>query len=619
MKKFKIFAALLVSAFALSTTACSDDDNTETPAPPDVPKITLSISGGEKVTVDGADVTKPITITASDKSDKDILVTLTDNGSTGQVAFATNPVTIKAGKMVAEAASATFTKLGFPAGSDEKNINISISSSTANVTIGTKSTTFSVKGANGAELPNLAVTTPDGVSFNTTDGAVNAKVTFTLASALTTELPITVAYAEDSELKAPALTPVVIAAEATFATLTIPVAQGVTGTMKLVFSSTGANLDKTEQTLIFTKTDQATVSIAAKDGTSVTVPNKKDATKTITVALSIPATETTIVKLASSDQTKGELSADELTFAVGEQSKEVTITFSKDHYTSADVTAQVTVTATSDDVPVINGSIKYTVQGTTPGKTNVAVVTEGNATDITIDDVSITKTITATLAAEAEEDVVLNLALSGNELNGATITGSPITIAAGQLSGTATITFNKDIFTSASKTASVTVTTTPSQNALVTNGSAITYTVKGTDYKGPSFSITSDVPSNNGNPFFISTEDKAIPFKVSLLKPVKGETVTVYLERNGIGPAPISITQGGVEPPKGGPNDYYYVELNDVTTSVDLVLTFKAAWLAENPQPKDNALNANIVGHSTIPAAEGAGRVGPYRAYGPNE
>lgn len=489
MTKFKFLAALFVSALALSSTACGDDDNTDNPTPPPAPtKITLSISGGEAVTVDGADVTKPITITASGKSDKDISVTLANNGTAGQVTFATNPVIIKAGKLASEGATVTFTKAGFPEGAAEKNIDVTISSTTANVVIGTPAkTTFGVKGANGVELPTVAVTA-NGPEFNTTANAVDAKVTFTLAKALDVALPITVAYASDSELKAPALATVTIAAQATEAILTIPVAQGVAGTMKLTFAAE-ATLDKTTQTFTFVKDEAPAVipvaSIEAKDGTDVTVDGE-NVTKTFTIKLDKATTKSVTVNLAltGNDYNGASLGKASVTFDANDQEEEATIIFSKDVYETASNTGTITVNATAANSNLtINDSKKsivYTVKGTDApiSKPNVSIATQDNLTAIVVDQTDITKTITATLSAPVSTETLVTLNVTDNNANnGATLSGN-ITIPANQTTGTAQITFKQGVFNSADVTADVTVTATATDATVATG--TIVYQVKGT-------------------------------------------------------------------------------------------------------------------------------------------
>lgn len=389
MKNFKFLAALFASGLVLCTTSCSDETkDSPAPIPPPV-KISLSVAGGSSVTVDGADVTKSITITASAKSENDIVVTLKDDATAGQVAFPVNPVTIKAGT-TSVSADVTFTLEGFPAGTAEKNVGITIKSTTENVTIGTATTTFTVKGKDGVELAPVAVTT-NGTEFNTTDAAQEATITFTLAKALNADLAVALAYANDSELKSVTLPEVKIAKGQTTTTATLTVAKGMAGVMKLTLASEGARLDKETLTFTFKKDATPVASIEAKDGTTVTVPNDANVVKTFTISLDKKPSKEVTVNLALTGNENGgaQLSATEVKFTTNDQSKEVTVTFNKEVFNKSTVTANVVVTATAanSDLTVNEAkkAITYAVAGTTvvdPGQAQqlgLKFLTEGTA------------------------------------------------------------------------------------------------------------------------------------------------------------------------------------------------------------------------------------------------
>lgn len=384
MKNFKFLAALFVSGLVLCTTSCSDETkDSPAPTPPPV-KISLSVAGGGSATVDGADVTKSVTITASAKSENDIVVTLKDDAAAGQVAFPVNPVTIKAGT-TSVSADVTFTLEGFPAGTAEKNIGITIKSSTENVTIGTATTTFAVKGKDGVELAPVVVTT-NATEFNTTDAAQEATITFTLAKALNADLAVALAYANDSELKSVTLPEVKIAKGQTTTTATLTVAKGMAGVMKLTLTSESARLDKEALTFTFKKDDAPNVSIST-NGTSVTVPNGANVTKTITATLSSTATKDVVVNLALTGNEKAgaELLANSITIRNGETTGTTDITFKKDVFNAEAVTASIVVSATAADATVVGSQITYSVKGTTvvdPGQAQqlgLKFLTEGTA------------------------------------------------------------------------------------------------------------------------------------------------------------------------------------------------------------------------------------------------
>lgn len=486
MKNFKFLAALFVSGLVLCTTSCSDETkDSPAPTPPPV-KISLSVAGGGSATVDGADVTKSVTITASAKSENDIVVTLKDDAAAGQVAFPVNPVTIKAGT-TSVSADVTFTLEGFPAGTAEKNVGITIKSSTENVTIGTATTTFAVKGKDGVELAPVVVTT-NATEFNTTDAAQEATITFTLAKALNADLAVALAYANDSELKSVTLPEVKIAKGQTTTTATLTVAKGMAGVMKLTLTSESARLDKEALTFTFKKDDAPVASIEAKDGTTVTVPNDANVVKAFTISLDKKPTKEVTVNLALTGNENGgaQLNASEVKFTTNDQSKEVTVTFKKDVFNASTVTANVVVTATAanSDLTVNEAkkAITYAVAGTTVGKPNVSISTNG--TSVTVPNgANVTKTITATLSSTATKDVVVNLALTGNEKAGAELLANSITIRNGETTGTTDITFKKDVFNAEAVTASIVVSATAADATVV--GSQITYSVKGTTVVDP--------------------------------------------------------------------------------------------------------------------------------------
>ena len=371
MRTHILLVVLFVSALVVLITSCSSDNEKEIIAPK---SVTLAVAGGESVIVSGTDVTREVTITASEAPDKDVLVTLIpENAEEGEVTFASNHLLLVAGETTAKTLIA-FTAKGFPAGTAEKNIGITISSSTDNVVIGSdKTTTFAVKGLNGPEMVKLAVTTPDGSSFDTTSSNGVSKILFTLDSALDFDLPITIQYAEGCDIDVQGASswnpfPMSIPKGQLSAVQTITVNQGIAGIMKLKINlepGDNVKLDREKIDITFLKYE---ASIVPKNLTNVRVSKMVSATRTFTLALTNPAIKPVNVNLQLTGDPRGGVSmncTNPVQFAVGEQSKEIILTFSKDVFNSKDISETVTVTLTSMDVPLTSGkeTIIYQVTG----------------------------------------------------------------------------------------------------------------------------------------------------------------------------------------------------------------------------------------------------------------
>ena len=370
MRTHILLVVLFVSALVVLITSCSNENEKDISAPK---VVTLKVAGGESVTVNGTDVTREITITASEAPDKDVLVTLTpENAKEGEVTFASNHLLIVAGETTAKTLVA-FTAKGFPSGTPEKNIGITIFSPTEDVVIGNdKTTIFAVKGINGPEMVKLAVTTPDGSSFDTTHFNGVAKILFTLDSALDFDLPVTIQYADGCDIDVQGASswnpfPMSIPKGQLSATQTITVNQGIAGIMKLKINlepGDNVKLDKEKVDIAFLKYE---TSMAPKNPTNVRVPKDISATRTFIVSLTNPAIKPVNVNLQLTGDPRGGVSMNVINpvqFAVGEQSKEITLTFSKDIFNSKDVSETVTISLTSSELPVTSGKDKIIYQVT---------------------------------------------------------------------------------------------------------------------------------------------------------------------------------------------------------------------------------------------------------------
>ncbi|MBE9488409.1 MAG: hypothetical protein IMY73_04415, partial [Bacteroidetes bacterium] len=189
MKKTLSLAMMLMStASMLFSTSCSKTTVEPTPDPdPEVTPITLAVSGsdGKVIVVDGADVTKTITIKSTVAVDREVVVTLALDATAVTKAdeYATLSKTqVAIAKGATEATvDVTFPSSKYPENAPEMAIKVSATTATEKVTLTTDNTTFNVKGKNGVELPAELTITSDNASLNTTDAAGVANLTFTLS------------------------------------------------------------------------------------------------------------------------------------------------------------------------------------------------------------------------------------------------------------------------------------------------------------------------------------------------------------------------------------------------------------------------------------------------------
>ncbi|MEG2317617.1 MAG: hypothetical protein RSB85_02140 [Rikenellaceae bacterium] len=390
MKKLNLLMMLLASFTLVSLSSCGDDDDTPvTPPPTD---ITLAVSGGASIEMGAENISKDVTVTASSAAVKDIVVKLSSDAAEGEASFEAAEITIKAGTTVATG-KITFMAAKFPKGTEAKKITVTIGTLTEGVKVDVATTDFSVRGEGAKEPANLTVTA-NGTSFNTTAAAAPVSVTFTLSEALTENLGIKITLGEGTSDIFKTMFPVIptmpiVAGETTFK-YDFEMPKGIAGKLVLNFAFDPANSDAILKTT--TLSADFVVDAAPADPTfaivrpttgAIVVPNDKDIVETFKVTLSQPATEATTINLAvtSTATASGVLSAATAEFAVGEASKDVTITFAHADFTAASVLADVTVTASHATIVATTATIVYNVKGTTvvvPIKALCEVAVGGN-------------------------------------------------------------------------------------------------------------------------------------------------------------------------------------------------------------------------------------------------
>lgn len=365
MKKLNLLFVILASFGLITMSSCNGDD----PAPI-VKDISISVSGGTEVTVEGANIAKDITVTATEKTTKDVVVSITSNAAEGEATIEPAQVTIKKGEISATS-KITFASAKFPEGTAQKKITVTIASTTEGVKLGTPTTDFLVKGAGGPELTALTITA-NGTEFNTTTEAKELSVVFTLAEALTEKVAVTITVDPTSDDIFKTMFPTIPAIEipANEKTLTIPFSmpKGTEGLLKINFAVTNPKVDLKTASLSATfvvDEDPAappTFSLARTTTGDIVVPATGDKVETFKVTLSKAAAEEQTITLTATPE-GGVLSAASVVFAIGETSKDVTITFQSSVFTSDLVTKDIVVTGASTTLTAKTAAITYTVKG----------------------------------------------------------------------------------------------------------------------------------------------------------------------------------------------------------------------------------------------------------------
>ena len=208
------------------------------------------------------------------------------------------------------------------------------------------------------------------------------------------------------------------------------------------------------------------VSVSRADGTGdLQWPQGKTLGRTFTVALSAPAPGEVTVGLAlvrSENVPAGSvaLSPETVRIPAGQTSGTATVTVSDDAFLRAGGTFEVGVRtgavsgAQAPTQPLeakvvatvasFSPNLTMAVQGVTAGGADSFTATRSPDTDCAVtfpEGKSLTRTVTLTLSAPATTDAVVSLALTRNNLteDQAKLSAATVTIAAGQTSGTATV------------------------------------------------------------------------------------------------------------------------------------------------------------------------------------
>lgn len=497
MKNLNVFMMCLASFAMISVSSCQNPvDNGGEKKPTEV---TLSISGGSNVEVLKADITKDITIKASSTVTEDVVVKVTTDGAPTEAVLETANVTIKKGTD-ATIAKITFKAAAFPQGTASKPIVVTVSTTADNVTVDEPSTTFNVKGEKGEDpLPEIANITisPNKTSYNTTIGAENVTYTITLSNELENAVKI-----------------------------------------QATVDPSSAEYFKTA----FGSIPEVTIAAGTKSGTigPLNVPESTEGT------------------LKMNFTAKGE---------------------------NATLTTQEITSSFSFDKP------KFSLERTGEiEKVEVPLASDAN------------RTFVAKLDRAAKTDVTINLAVTSTTVPTGTLSANLVTITKGSLqSSPVTISFSKNVFTSPSVQATVTVTGTCTTVEATT--AAISWEVAG---MATLYSIESEMESE----LFVGSTDVTRTFDVKLSQAL-GTDLNVYINRYGVGTAPFTLTENGValewgESPTMGNREFVVIPVGETTITV--TMTFLGSWFS---QP-DSAIGFELRSECTLPAVEGKSNLGRY-------
>lgn len=371
MKKMKLVLMLLPILCSVAFTSCKgEEENGKDPK-----EITLGMIGnnGDVIVVSGIDISKDITISATEAVNRDVELSITTDAADGSAILATTTAKIAKGTDKA-VVKITFPSSKFPEGTPEKAIKVTVSTTDAHVVVSPSFTTFNVKGEHGLDALSILTVTSDKLEVNTTDADGVAVLNFALSKAIEKDVEITCTYGNPEDFVGSAGVswnpyPVKILKGQTTLKVSITVPKERVGSMPILFSCANSNVtvETAKITFMFVSTPNPNpeASISSTSAVAVNI-DKADVSRTLDITLSKEADKTVTVQLAvtSNNTLKGTLSASSVTFNKGEITKTADITFTKADFIK-DSKANVTVTITSSDVDIkaSASSLEFNVAG----------------------------------------------------------------------------------------------------------------------------------------------------------------------------------------------------------------------------------------------------------------
>ncbi len=502
------------------------------------PTVTLSVDSG--TIAENAEVAT-VTVTLSATSTSDVSVTLgytgtATGGGTDYTASSTT-ITIAAGSL---SGTATITAVNDTIDEDDETVIVDITGVTNATESGTQTVTVTITD-DDAE-PTISVNDQSVAEGNSGTTTLTFTVTLSAASGKT----VTVDYATadgtataGTDYTAIGTTTLTFAAGETSKTVGVTVAGDTVTepdeTVLLNLSSPANTSFGDAQGSGTITNDDANPAISINDA-SVTEGDSGTATLTFTVSLDHASASTVTVNYATADGTATAgtdytAKSGTLSFAAGETSKTVGVTVAGDIVTEPDETvllnlssagnatisdAQGSGTITNDDGPIVTLSVD---SGT--------IAENGTAT------------VEATLSQTWVNNVTVTLGYTGTATGSGTdytASSTTITIAAGNLSGTATITAVNDTIDEVDETVIVDITGVT--NATESGTQTVTVTITDDDAE-PTISVN-DPSVAEGN-----SGTTTLTFTVTL-SAASGKTVTVdYATADGTATAGTDYTAIG--------------------------------------------------------------------------
>lgn len=463
---------MLASLSMITLSSCKKDDPT-----PLAKDITISVTGGTSVTVEGTDIVKDITVTAVEKTTKDVVVTLTSNAVAGEATITPAQITIPKGELSATS-KITFALAKFLEGTAEKKITVTIASPTEGVELGAATTDFIVRGVKGEEMATLTIVA-NGTEFNTTESAKDLSVVFTLSKALTEKLPVTITLDPSSSQVFKDMFPGTIPAieiPANETTFTIPFSMpmGTEGLLKINFAISNEKVDLKTTTLSATFIVDAPVlpTLTITGNNTAFNTTSTNQTLIVTYALSGALTEDldiTINYEGSSDEIK-ELFADRTSMRIGAEIETATMNFEVTQGMSGKLVLNFGIN--NEDATLLTPKLEATfTNDNAPATFSLERVTTG---DVVVPKTGNREDLFKVTLNKASAGAVVTLT-SSDPTNGA-VTPTSVTFAAAETSKDVTITFLSSYFADETVVKDITIT---GISTLAAETAAITYHVKG--------------------------------------------------------------------------------------------------------------------------------------------
>lgn len=527
---------LLMASLCILFVACGKNDEP-------VNNVTLAISGGMEVTVDGTDASKDVTITSSAAAVSPITVTLTSSATGGESSFESTTVTIEKGQTTAST-KIIFPVAKFPVAAAEMKITVSGSTSTPGATFdpAAAETNFFVKGVGGHILAPELTILPIKTSINTTDEDGVAEFLVDLTKAIENDLTVAWEYGADFKMKNEDITwtpaTIVIPRGSLSAKVSIKVKQGVSGEMPIVFSITDKSVAFEPLTLTFyfeaETRGEKPVNLCGIPALYISYAF----VKTFTVGNYTLNPEHTMdgqytyannVNIISAKITEGGTMSIQLQNNRSQAGEPYTLVAWVDWNRNGSLTDKERVLYKTISAPAKGGGIapayvttlkapagtpdgKYymrigqyfndehflqggcgqidsgdlmdiTIEYTAQGETEASIAASG-ATSFYVVDRDIVKTFTISLSKTSTKAVTLNIETTRTGSDSSTPNASSITIPAGQVSAEGTITFKASDFNTPAKQSLVTLTISSTDAAISETAKSIVFDVKAVPAEG---------------------------------------------------------------------------------------------------------------------------------------